>query len=137
MNRAARVSSDRAGTHIMASLDIQCFTFEPRHRLLDDLTAALGDCGGWVLERRTLSATNLEFRVEIQLRAILDLYAALVATGLELTRSGHEVFTELCTRRKHMHITTESGQVIVLRLEISFLEDITLHSLLVSNSSVA
>jgi hypothetical protein len=28
-------------------------------------------------------------------------------------------------------------QVIVLRLEISFLEDITLHSLLSSNSSVA
>jgi hypothetical protein len=123
--------------HTMASLDIQGFTFEPRHRLLDDLNAALGNCGGWVLERRTLSATNLEFRVEIQLLAVLDLYAALLATGLELTRSGHEIFTELCTLRKHMRITTELRQVIVLRLEISFLEDITLHSLLSSNSSVA
>jgi hypothetical protein len=123
--------------HIMASLDIQGFTFEPRHRLLADLNAALGNCGGWVLERRTLSATNLEFRVEIQLLAVLDLYAALLATGLELTRSGHEIFTELCTLRKHMRITTELRQVIVLRLEISFLEDITLHSLLSSNSSVA
>lgn len=121
----------------MASLDIQGFTFEPRHRLLAGLTSAFGNCGGWILERKTLSPTNVEFRVEIQLRAILDLYAALIATGVELTRSGHEVFTELCTRRKHMHISAEPGQLIVLRLEISFLEDVTLHSLLFGNSSVA
>ena len=92
----------------MQSLDIQAFTYEQRNGLLPVLTAAFSNCGGWVLERKTLSPTNMEFRVEIQLRAILDLYAAIIATGVELTRSGHETLTELCTRRIHLQITAAS-----------------------------
>jgi hypothetical protein len=121
----------------MESLDIQAFTYAPCFGLLPELTDALSNCGGWVLERKTLSPTNMEFRVEIQLRAILDLYAALLATGVELTRSGHETLTELCTRRKHLRITAELGQIVALRLEINFLDDITLHSLLSSGSGLA
>jgi hypothetical protein len=116
----------------MQSLDIQGFTYEDRHGLLPTLTAAFSNCGGWVIERKTLSPTNMEFRIEIQLRAVLDLYASLVATGVELTRSGHESLTELCTRRKHLHIAAELGQVVAIRFEINFLDDVTLHSLLLS-----
>jgi hypothetical protein len=121
----------------MQALDIQGFTYEQRQSLLADLTAAFGNCGGWILERKTLSPTNMEFRVEIQLRAILDLYAAMVSTGVELTRSGHDVLTELCTRRKHLLLAAELGQVVTIRLEIAFLDDVTLHSLLTSGSSLA
>jgi hypothetical protein len=121
----------------MESLDIQGFTYEQRHGLLPELTAAFSNCGGWMLERKTLSPTNMEFRVEIQLRAVLDLYAAIVATGVELTRSGHESLTELCTRRKHLRLTADLGQIITLRLEITFLDDVTLHSLLASGSGLA
>ena len=121
----------------MQALDIQAFTYEQRHGLLADLTAAFSKSGGWVLERKTLSPTNMEFTVEIQLRAILDLYAAIVSTGVELTRSGHETLTELCTRRKHLRLATELGQIIAIRLEIAFLDDVTLHSLLASGSALA
>ena len=121
----------------MQSLNIQGFTYEQRHRLLADLTAALGNCGGWILERKTLSPTNLEFRIEIQLRSVLDLYATLVATGVELTRSGHQALTELCTRRKHLRLSGELGQILAIRLEIAFLDDMTLHSLLASGSGLA
>ena len=121
----------------MQSLDIQSFTYEQRDRLLPSLTAAFGVCGGWVLERNTLSPTNMEFRLEIQLRAVLDLYAALVATGVELTRSGHEGLTGLCTRRKHLGIVVDLGQIVAIRLEISFLDEISLHSLLGSGCRVA
>jgi hypothetical protein len=121
----------------MQSLDIQAFTYEQRHGLLPDLTAAFSNCGGWILERKTLSPTNMEFRVEIQLRAVLDLYAAIVSTGVELTRSGHETLTELCTRRQHLRLAAELGQIVALRLEINFLDDITLHSLLASGSGLA
>jgi hypothetical protein len=114
----------------MAPLDIQGYTYEQRHGLLADLTAVFSNCGGWVLGRKNLSPSNVEFRVEIQLGAALDLYAALVATGFELTRSGHEALTVLCTRRRHSRITAELGQTVVLRLEIRFLEDIALNSLL-------
>jgi hypothetical protein len=121
----------------MHTLDIQGFTYEDRQSLLRVLTSALGACGGWVVERKAISATNMEFRLEIQLRAVLDLYASIIATGVELTRSGHEALTELCTRRKHMRMTAELGQAVAIRLEISFLEDVTLHSLLSSGSGVA
>jgi len=121
----------------MQSFDIQGFTYEQRHGLLPDLTTAFSNCGGWVLERKTLSPTNMEFRVEIQLLAVLDLYAAIVAAGVELTRSGHESLTELCTRRKHLHMAAELGQIVSIRLEISFLDDITIHSLLSTGSGLA
>ena len=121
----------------MESLDIQGFTYEQRGDLLPDLTAAFSNCGGWILDRRTLSANNIEFRVELQLRAVLELYAAIVGTGVELTRSGHDSFTGLCTRRKHLRVTAELGQIVAIRLEIAFLDDLTLHSLLSSGSSLA
>ena len=121
----------------MQSLDIQGFTYEERHGLLPTLTAAFSNCGGWVLERKTLSPTHMEFRVEIQLRSVLDLYASMIGTGVELTRSGHEALTEQCTRRNHLRMSAELGQVISIRLEISFLDDVTLHSLLASGSGLA
>jgi hypothetical protein len=121
----------------MESLGIQAFTYEQRHGLLPDLTDAFANCGGWLLERKTLSATNMEFRVEIQLGAILDLYAAIIATGVELTRSGHKALTDLCTRRNHLRSNAEIGQIIAIRLEVTFLDDLTLHSVLVSGSGLA
>ena len=121
----------------MISLDIQAFTYEQRHALIDELTTAFSYCGGWVADRRTLSSTNLEFRVEIQLRGVLDLYAAIVGTGVELTRGGHEAFTELCLRRKHRRMLAELGELVAIRLEISFLDDLTLHSLLTTSSGLA
>jgi hypothetical protein len=121
----------------MQSFDIQGFTYEQRHGLLPDLTAAFSNCGGWVLERKTISPTNMEFRIEIQLLAVLEFYAAIVATGVELTRAGHESLTELCTRRNHMRLAAELGQIVAIRLEISFLDDITIHSLLSTGSGLA
>jgi hypothetical protein len=134
---AANKLQAAAATYTMQSLDIQGFTYEQRKGLLPDLTTAFSNCGGWVIERKTLSTTNMEFRVEIQLRAALELYAAIVATGVELTRAGHETLTELCTRCKHLRLATELGQIVSIRLEISFLDDITLTSLLAGGASLA
>ncbi|MDP9052192.1 MAG: hypothetical protein M3O31_15955 [Acidobacteriota bacterium] len=121
----------------MDSLDIQAFTYEQRHGLLPELTSAFSNSGGWITERKTLSPTNMTFCVEIQLRSILDLYAAILSTGVELTRTGHKALSELCTRRQHHHITCDLGQIVTIRLEIAFLDDITLHSLLAAGSGLA
>lgn len=121
----------------MLSIEIQAFTYEDRHGMLPALTAALGRCGGWILDRRTVSPTQLEFRVEIQLRAVLDLYGALVEQGVELTRAGHEGLTDLCARRKHVRHSAELGQVVAVRLELSFLDDVTLHNVLSSAAGAA
>ncbi len=115
----------------MEPLDIQGFSYEERHGLLPTITSALADCGGWVLARKTLSPSTMEFRLEIQLRSVLDLYASIVSSGLELTRTAHLALTDLCTCRKNL-ATSDLGQIVTIRLEINFLEDITLHSLLIA-----
>ncbi|WP_433968269.1 hypothetical protein [Tunturiibacter gelidiferens] len=119
----------------MQSLDIQGFSYEERQGLLPSLTSAFADCGGWILNRKTLSPTTMEFRVEIQLRAVIDLYASIISSGLELTRAGHLGFTHLCTCRKNLTTPADLGQIITIRLEISFLEDATLQSLFLSAGS--
>jgi hypothetical protein len=112
----------------MQSLDIQGFSYEERHGLLPSLTSAFADCGGWILDRKTISATTMEFRLEIQLRAVVDLYSSILASGLELTRGGHLGLTHLCTCRKNLAGPSDLGQVVSIRLEISFIEESTLHS---------
>jgi hypothetical protein len=114
----------------MHSLDIKGFTYDDRQGHLTRLTHVFADCGGWVVERKTLSPSMSAFGIEIQINSILDLYAALVSSGLELTRAGHLSLTELCTCRRHLRSSADLGQVVALRIEITFLEDVTLHSLL-------
>jgi hypothetical protein len=114
----------------MQSLDIQGFSYEERHGLLPTLTSAFAECGGWILDRKTLSPTMMEFRVEIQLRAVVDLYSSILGSGLELTRSAHLGLTHLCTCRKNLSSPADLGQIVTIRIEISFLEDATLQSLL-------
>jgi hypothetical protein len=80
-----------------------------------------------------LSPTTVELRLEIQLRSILDLYASILSSGIELTRAGHIALTELCTCRKNL-AAADLGQVVTIRLEISFLEELTLPSLLMTNT---
>ena len=112
----------------MQLLDIQGFSYEERHGLLPILTSAFADCGGWIADRKTLSPSTMEFRVEIQLRAVVDLYTSIIASGLELTRSGHLGLTHLCTCRKNLSAPTDLSQIVAIRIEISFLEDATLQS---------
>jgi hypothetical protein len=112
----------------MQAIELQAHTYEERHGLLPALTAAVSLCGAWILERKTLSPTAVEVRLEIQLRLIVELYAAILSAGLELGRDGHRVMSDLCTCRKHM--MSGAAEVLVVRLELTFLEDVTLHSLL-------
>lgn len=131
MNRlSADRSSRRRPTHVMQSVPIQCFSYEERRVLLPILTSAIAESGGWVLDRRALSPSMTEFRLEIQLRAIVDLYASMVSACLELTRGGHAAMTNLCTCLAHHDTGAEPGRIVSIRIEISFLEDITLQSLL-------
>lgn len=121
----------------MPSLDLQGFSYDDRASVLPVLLSALADSGGWVLDRRTMSASAVELRVEVQLRSIVDIYGSVIAAGLELTRSSHLALTDLCTCRKNVATAADLGQIITLRLEISFLEDLTLHSLLATGSAPA
>lgn len=119
------------------TLNLQGYSYQERHGLLPNLNSAFTSCGGWVLERKTTSASTMEFQLEIQLRSIMELYASLIAQGIELTRSAHATLTGLCTCRHYLGRSRETSQVVCIRLELSFLEDVTLHSLLMTGSGMA
>ena len=124
------------------TVELQGYSYQERHGLLPTLASAFTHSGCWVLERRTTSPSTMEFRIEIQLRAIPELYAALIESGVELTRTTHALLTELCLCR-HFACTQPlpsailTRDVITLRLALGFLEDVTLHSLLMTGSSLA
>ena len=119
----------------MQSIELQAHTYEERHGLLPDLTTTVSRCGAWIVDRKTLSPTTLELRIEIQLRSVVELYATLLSSGLEFTRLGHQTLTHLCICRKHL--APGIPNLVTIRLELAFLEDVTLNSLLMSQPCCA
>jgi hypothetical protein len=106
-----------------ATLDIETFSYEERRVIFPAITRALELFGCWLLDRRPLSFTHVEFYFELQLRSVVDLYAALIAAGLELTRASHQHLTTLCTVRKHHGHPLALPGIVTVRLQINFLED--------------
>jgi hypothetical protein len=121
----------------MQSIDIQGFSYEEPSRLLPQLIDAIDRCGGWVLERHPLSSTTTQLHVEIQLRSALELYGTLVASGLELTRDSHFGLTALCSCRNGSPGPSRRGHVLRICLEVSFLDHLSLRSLLMTGSAIA
>lgn len=124
--------SNKENTHTLYG-----FSYGDRQELLPELKVAVTEAGGWLLEHHSLSATTMQFRVEIQVSAVEELYGALMGTGLELTRPTHATLTELCLCRRYAAEVARTSQVVTISLELSFLEDVTLHSLLSTGAAVA
>ncbi|MDQ2925865.1 MAG: hypothetical protein M3R43_09965 [Acidobacteriota bacterium] len=108
-----------------AMLDIHTFSYEDRRVIFPAVSEALELCGCWLLNRRPTSLTQVEFQFELQLRSVLDLYAALIAAGLELTRASHQDLTVLCSLRKHQDHPNSLAGVVTVHLEVNFLEEST------------
>lgn len=121
----------------MQVLDIQGYSYEASEGLLRKLNRSLVNAGGWILDRRAISPTVYEFTVELELHSVLDLYAGLIAAGVELTRANHLALTDLCTCRLHLMGGNDVRQIIGLRVEISFLKQLTLQNLLSTGCSAA
>jgi hypothetical protein len=119
------------------ALHLDAFTYEDRSLIVPALADALDTCGCWVLERKAASASQLDLRFELQLRAALELYTALIGAGLELTRSTHLALTALCTVRKHQRRRLEPFRVVEVTLALSFLEDLDLSASLLPPAAAA
>jgi len=121
----------------MRLIQLQGYSYDYRDRVLPLLLRVLTNCGAWIHERTSPSVNMVEITLEIELRFILDLYAGLIASGLDLTRSNHLALTDLCTCRKHFLGKSEVKQLVTMRIEVSFLQEETLHSLLMTGASAA
>jgi hypothetical protein len=107
----------------LTSLAIETCSYEDRRVIYPAITEALELCGCWLLDRRPTSLTQVEFSFELQLRSVVDLYASLIAAGLELTRASHADLTFFCTLRKHQDYPNSLAGVVTVQLVVNFLED--------------
>jgi len=82
-----------------------------------------------------LTQTDLVF--ELNGRATVELYTSLIGAGLELTRASHIALTNLCSLMRHGSRFSKAQRVVHVQLEVSFLEEIDLKSILAPGSALA
>jgi hypothetical protein len=125
-----------AATSGTLTIEVRCFSYEERRAVLPALLDAVNTTGGWILDRQVLPSGRVEFWFEVQLRSVMELYCAIVSSGLEFTRAGHRDLTGLCTLRQN---TSAGGghRLIGIRMEVSFLDEDDLSLPVVASRSAA
>jgi hypothetical protein len=86
-------------------------------RLVQTLTGAILGCGGWILSRAANDSGGVNLLFEFERQACVDIYTVLIASGLELSQSGHLRLTELCQCTR-LHAIECGGQIASIDLEI-------------------
>lgn len=77
-------------------LQMKAVSVEEPGRLVRSLTGGILGCGGWVLSRASSDGGRVNLLFEFERHACLEIYTVLIASGIELSQSGHVHFTELC-----------------------------------------
>lgn len=108
---------------LQAELHLASYSYIDRTKLLADLGTAVDGAGGWMLDRRQISAQTLEVCVEIQQQCLPELYAALLSSGLELTRESHRVLAERCNCCNYLPSRRGASTIMTLRIEVQLLAD--------------
>ena len=89
-------SSPRLTLSIPWALQMKAVSVEEPSRLVQLLTGAILGCGGWVLSRGANDSGRVNMLFEFERQACIDIYTVLIATGVELSQTGHTRLTELC-----------------------------------------
>jgi hypothetical protein len=99
------------------AMQMKAVSTEEPSRLVQSLTGAILGCGGWVLSRGANNTGKVNMLFEFERLACIDIYTLLIASGLELSQTGHIRLTELCqcTRSQPRDCGTE---IASLDLEI-------------------
>ena len=128
---ALRTNMDRSNLQLppltlpkVQDIFLHGFSYEERRQILPLILDIVSSGGCWLKERRMTSFSHVEFVFEMQLRSALEIYSALIATGLELTESSHAELTRFWTIGKNNHALHERrGRVLCVRLDIRFTEE--------------
>ncbi|HTX74984.1 MAG TPA: hypothetical protein VMD29_02175 [Terracidiphilus sp.] len=78
------------------TLEFQAWSVTEPARLPKLFSAAMLECGGSVLEQTQPRHGYLSFLVEFACERSMEIYAALVALGIHLSRQAHRSLTTLC-----------------------------------------
>ena len=95
------------------AIHLQAIALEQPDRLIRILTGVVISSGGWVLSRASSDSGAISLLFEFERQACVDIYSGLVGAGLELSRTGHLRFTELCqcTRSSQNDCGTEIASI--------------------------
>ena len=110
------LSQEREGS---PAVEIHGFSWESRSVMLPRLHRVLAASGCWLV-RSKRGRRLVEYSVEIELAAALELYSGLIQAGVRLTELSHRVLTELCLLRTHHRELSEAPRVVSVRLVMSF-----------------
>lgn len=78
------------------AMEMKAICTEEPERLMQTLTSAILGRGGWVLFRGADDAGVVNMFFEFERNACVDIYSLLTSSGVELGRSGHAQFAQLC-----------------------------------------
>lgn len=84
------------------SLRLTAISADEPERLVRFLTGALLACGGWVRTRTAQGDQAAELDFEFARAACVEIYAVLLAAGLELSRDSHLQLADLCHCTKNL-----------------------------------
>jgi hypothetical protein len=112
---------DDSELHI--EMDLHSFTHSDRSDLLSELPHAIDNAGGWVLEQNVTSLGTVDLLMEVQASALPNAYAALIESGLELSRESHRKLVERCNCSLHLRPTASISSILTIRLGIHFQVD--------------
>ena len=99
------------------ALEMKAVSAEEPSRLIKILAGGILGCGGWVLSRGASDTGTVSMLFEFERQACLEIYSVLIASGLELSQSGHVRFTELCQCTRHNRLECGS-EIASVDLEI-------------------
>jgi hypothetical protein len=99
------------------ALEIQAVAALEPSDLVRTLTGAILGCGGWVLTRSTTDSGRVNVLFEFERAACVEIYTAVIACGIELSRNGHIRMTEFCQCTRN-HLSVCGTQIASIELEI-------------------
>lgn len=78
------------------AMEMKAICTEEPELLMQTLTSAILGRGGWVLFRCADESGVVNMFFEFERNACVDIYSLLTSSGVELGRSGHAQFAQLC-----------------------------------------
>lgn len=99
------------------TLEITALSADDPARMVRFLTGALPGCGGWVLTRTTQGSEAAELDFEFARACCVEIYAVLIAAGLELSRDSHVRLADLCHCTRNL-IQTHAFDLVRVELAV-------------------
>jgi len=107
-------------------LKLTALSADDPQRQVRFLSRVLLACGGWVLTRNSQGKDMEQLGFEFARAACVEVYAALVAAGLELSRDSHQQMAELCHCTQNL---LPSKAYDVARIDLAVYSNRAIHSL--------